>query len=196
MIAIFYDLETTGLPRRGDDPMNQPGIIQIAGAYVDTELWEKDSDGILKTFDQMCNPELPHDRWEAGAIKMHGVQPQDVEGCPSFFTVGADFARFCVGAIFMSGFNIVGFDNKVLQWQLRRYGMEMNFPWPPRHVDIMDIAKRSGKYVGKRGPKAPKLVELYEELAGKKLEGAHNAAADTAATVFCGSKIARREFAR
>lgn len=194
-IVLFYDLETTGLPKRGDDPLIQPGIIEIGACMVDTAAWGSDQDlGITSEFEMKVNPELPRERWEAGASKANGVYFGDRDDCASFFTVGRQFAEFAVGAEYASGYNIVGFDNKVLMWQLQRYGMQFHFPWPPCHVDVMDLAKRSGQYAGVRGAKAPKLVNLYAEMAGEPLKDAHTALADIRATVFCAKGLANGAF--
>ena len=196
--VLFYDLETTGLPKRGDDPNLQPAIIQIAGCMVDTTAWTLDEpqDGIMEEFSKMVNPEVGDDRWEAGAIKAHGIEPKDIADAASFFTVGAEFSEFAVGGEYLSGYNIIDFDNRILDWQLRRYGMSLHFPWPPRHVDLADVVKRSGKYVGKRGPKFPKLVELYADVAGAPLEGAHDALVDVRATVRCARSLATYSYGR
>lgn len=204
-IVLFYDLETTGLPKRGDDPLIQPGIIEIGAVLVDTDEWDKPYEGsltkttdrvlgIFKTFEMKVNPELPRERWEPGASKANGVYFGDRDDCPSFFTAGRSFAQFAVGAEYVSGYNIVGFDNKILMWQLLRYGMQFHFPWPPNHVDVMDLAKKSGQHAGARGAKAPKLINLYAEMAGEPLKDAHTALADIRATVFCAKGLANGAF--
>lgn len=194
MTILFYDLETTGLPKPGNDPLKQPGIVQIGAALVDPKLWAH-NDGIVATFDQKVNPELLPDRFEPGAVRVTGIDWNAAQPFPSFFTVGADFAKFVNGADIFSGYNMIDFDNKILMWQLLRYGMEFNFPWPPVHIDVAVLAKASGRYMGKRGPKFPKLVELYQDVAGKKLEGAHDALVDIRATVHVARALFSRGFA-
>lgn len=177
MTILFYDLETTGLPKPGDDPLKQPGIVQIGAVLVDPKTWE-----VTDTFNERINPEFLPDRFEPGAVRVHGITWNDAQQYPSFFTVGEQFAKFSVGATIRSGYNIIDFDDKILMWQLRRYAMEMHYPWAPRAVDVAKLAKASGRYIGKRGPKFPKLIELYQDVTGKKLEGAHDALADVEAT--------------
>lgn len=191
-MIIFYDLETTGLPRAGDDPLLQPGIVQIGACIVDPTAWQHDDDGIKDEFNEKINPELMPDRFEPGAVRVHGLDWNACQPFPSFFTVGADFAKFSVGAEIRSGYNVVDFDDKILMWQLRRYGMEFNYPWSPRVVDVAKLAKESGRYMGKRGPKFPKLIELYQDVTGERLEGAHDALADIRATV----RVARILFSK
>jgi DNA polymerase III epsilon subunit-like protein len=191
-MILFYDLETTGLPKPGDDPLRQPGIVQIGAALVDPDVWEFDNDGIEDEFNMLVNPELLPDRFEPGAVKVNGISWNDAQAHPSFFTVGEEFAKFCIGAHIRSGYNIIDFDDKILMWQLRRYGMEFNYPWAPTVVDVAKLAKASGRYIGKKGPKFPKLVELYADVTGSKLEGAHDAMHDIRATV----RVARILFAQ
>jgi DNA polymerase III epsilon subunit-like protein len=181
MTILFYDLETTGLPHGP----RMPGICQIGAVLVDPTGWDVDSDGIIDTFEKLVNPELPLDLWEAGAMKVTGITPETVEASPSFFSVGKEFADFACGADIMSGYNFIDFDNPILAAALERYGMEYHFPWPPKHIDVAHIAKSSGRWMGKRGPKFPKLTVLYEELTGKKLVGAHGALADATAAMYC-----------
>lgn len=191
-MILFYDLETTGLPKAGDDPLRQPGIVQIGAALVDPTAWDKDDDGIQDEFNMHVNPELMPDRFEPGAVRVNGISWNDCQDKPSFFTVGEEFAKFSIGAHTRSGYNIIDFDDKILMWQLRRYGMEFNFPWSPTVVDVAKLAKASGRYVGKKGPKFPKLVELYADVTGTKLTGAHDAMYDIRATV----RVARILFAQ
>lgn len=190
-MIIFYDLETTGLPKPGNDPLRQPGIVQIGACAVDPTAWPLGDDGIKDEFNMHVNPELLPDQFEPGAVKVNGITWNDCQDKPSFFTVGEEFAKFCIGAKIMSGYNHVGFDNKILMWQLLRYGLEFNFPWAPTQTDVALLAKASGRYVGKRGPKFPKLVELYADVTGEKLKGAHDAMFDIRATV----RVARVLFA-
>ena len=182
-MIIFYDLETTGLPKAGNNPLHQPGIVQIGACAVDPTAWALGDDGIKDEFNMFVNPELLPDRFEPGAVRVNGITWTDAQDKPTFFTVGEEFAKFCVGADNRSGYNIVDFDDKILMWQLQRYGMEFHYPWTPRVTDVAKLAKASGRYVGKKGPKFPKLVELYADVTGKRLEGAHDAMFDIRATV-------------
>jgi DNA polymerase III epsilon subunit-like protein len=178
---LFYDLETTGLPHGP----RQPGICQIGAVIVDPSAWSVGKIGIVDEFEKLVNPELPHEMWEAGAMKVTGITPETVADAPSFFSIGKEFAAFAVGCEIMSGYNFIDFDNPILAAALSRYGMEYNFPWPPKHVDVAHTAKATGRWQGKRGPKFPKLTLLYEELTGEKLVGAHGALADARASAYC-----------
>lgn len=164
---ILWDLETTGLVRPGKDTL--PGITQIGAIKYDADFNEID------VYEQDINPELAPTDWEEGAIKLRGVGPQDLMECPTFFAAFWDFAKFCRGATIFSGYNIDPFDTIVLANNLRRYGFEHHFPWPTHHVDVM-------KMVIKKYGRRKKLSDVYKEITGKKLEGAHEALADIRAT--------------
>lgn len=188
-MIVFYDLETTGLlhPSRKD----LPGIIEIAAVKY-TDEGEK-----VSTFHSLVDPELLKCDWEAGAIKTTGVSIDDIQpGTPSFYQVAAEFANWMVGVECLSGYNITHFDDKVLYRQLKRYGWHLNFPWPPKRLEVMDVAQQFSKSVGKRGNKPPRLEEIYQQLFDEKFDNAHHATADVDATAqvafqICTSKIKR-----
>lgn len=164
---IIMDLETTGLIRAGKTVT--PGITQIGAIKYDADFNEID------TYEQDINPELIPADWEEGAIKLRGVGPADLMNEPTFFAAFWAFADFCRGAKVWAGHNINGFDTKVLAYQLERYGFSNHFPWPTHHIDTMQL-------VIKKFGKRRKLGDVYFEITGKKLEGAHEALADIRAT--------------
>jgi len=166
MITLL-DFETTGLVRPGKDTL--PGITQIGAIKLDADLEEIDS------FVMDVNPELIPSDWEEGAIKLRGIGPGDLDTEPTFFAAFFPFADFVRGSVIWCGHNINGFDTKVLHNNLRRYGFEAHFPWPTYHIDTMDLVV---KEYGKR----KKLGDVYKDITGKKLEGAHEALPDIRAT--------------
>lgn len=168
MTACFIDFETTGLVKEGNnDFLVQPGICQI-GAVRD--------DGM--EFSTFINPEVA--RWEEGAMKVHGITPDSVQGAPTFFAIFPKFAAFVTGCDTWGGYN-TKFDKDVLWYQLLRYGFERSFPWPVNDLDVMKSASQRMAMEGKRGTKRPKLVEIYEHLFSEPFE-AHDALADIRAT--------------
>jgi len=164
---IIMDLETTGLLRAGKETL--PGITQIGAIRYDADFNE------LDVYEQDINPELHPDDWEAGAIKLRGIGPDDLHDCPTFFAAFWDFAKFVRGATIWSGYNINPFDTKVLHNQLVRYGFSHHFPWPTHHIDVMDMVVK--KY-GRR----QKLGVVYKDVTGENIENAHEALADIRAT--------------
>jgi len=173
---LGLDLETTGfLNSQSIDPAKQPGIVQIGAVVLDAKLKE------LRAFNSLVDPEIAF--WTEDAIATHGIKPEDVKGKPSLFTIACGLAEFAVGCTHFFGYNIKKFDAPVLAWQLQRYGRQWNFPWPPTHVDVMELAMASLRVGSKRGGmKFVKLGDAYEQLTGKKHESAHDALGDIRAT--------------
>lgn len=166
-MMTVLDFETTGLVRAGRDHL--PGITQIGAIRLNAELEETDS------FTIDVNPELPPEEWEEGAIKLRGIGPGDLDNEPTFFAAFWPFAKFVRGSVIWCGHNINGFDTKVLHNNLVRYGFQHHFPWPTYHIDTMDLVK---KEYGKRR----KLGDVYQDITGQKLVGAHEALPDIRAT--------------
>lgn len=172
-MKLFVDTETTGLLKSTRDFFGQPGIVQLAAIKLDDDMREVAHMNIL------VNPEIG--KWEDEAIKTHGITPDRVKDAPTFFEAGAAFAEFALGCDTFAGFNCK-FDKDVLWWQLIRYGLEKNFPWPLRDLDVMKVASKVMEVQGKRGTKYPNLGEAYRYCFKRDFEGAHDALADIRAT--------------
>lgn len=164
---IIMDLETTGLIRPGKEHL--PGITQIGAIKYDADFNEVD------VFERDINPEIIPDEWEAGAIKLRGIGPGDLDNEQTFFAAFFEFAAFVRGARIWAGHNINGFDTVVLSNQLVRYGFAHHFPWPAHHLDTMRMVIND---YGKR----KKLGDVYKDITGKKIENAHEALSDIRAT--------------
>ena len=189
-MIVVYDLETTGLLKRGvRDFLQQPGITQIGAVKLDPDAWcdripdEGSADPhnvcVVDEFNQLVNPELPFGQWEDKAMKITGITPDTVKAAPSFFVAGKLLADFCVGARVIAGFNNQGFDDDVLWFQLERYGMLRSFPWPPQNIDVMQLAT---EHLGSVGAAGNRLSNVYKKVTGLELEGAHDALNDVRAT--------------
>lgn len=177
-MITFLDFETTGFMKEySQDPEDQPGIVQIGAVKTDLK------GNVIDEFNELIDPDLKDpSQWREDAMEVSGIFPENVKGKPTFHTVLPRFARFCLGSIYFVGYNHEKFDNPVLEWQLKRYGFEYNFPWPLFHIDMMPHAAEHFNMLGKQGRKNPKLVEIYEELTGKEMENAHNALFDVYGT--------------
>lgn len=174
---LGLDLETTGfLNNQSLDPARQPGIVQVGAVRLDPKTLKE-----IDHFDTLVDPEIAI--WMDDAIATHGIKPEDVRGQPSFFSVGLALARYAVGCTHFFGYNHKKFDIPAISWQLKRYGLEFNFPWPPEHIDVMELACSTMRVGSKRGGmKYVKLVEAYQHFTGKSLTDAHDALADIRAT--------------
>lgn len=171
MIGII-DFETTGLIRDGsNDFLAQPGITQIGLVVLDEKLVE------VGHIDQLINPDIAAAAWSEQAIKITGIGPDEVKNAPTLLGVFDAFATAVRGSLYWSGYN-TEFDKKVLWFQLLRYGLERNFPWPPRDIDMMKlVGEHLGNPPGKRHNRW-KLTEGYEKIFGKPFDDAHTGIAD------------------
>ena len=88
------------------------------------------------------------------------------------------------------------YDIPLLQFTLRRYGLETRFPWPPFHHDLMKIATDILNLQGKTGNKYPTLMELYVALFDEEFLGAHDAEQDAMATMSCAMKLKEQGYLR
>ena len=153
---VGFDLETTGINVERDR------IVQIALVRVEPG-------GARRTLETLVNPECPIPP-EASAV--HGIKDADVRGMPTFSQIRQDVEEFLNGAD-LAGFNSVNFDLPLLQAELRRAGSEIDFG-DVRHLDAMRIFHRMERR---------DLTAAYKLYCGKELVGAHNALADTEATL-------------
>lgn len=176
MRAAVIDFETTGMLKAAPRFEFQPCITQIGLIVVDENF------NVLDKYSTLINPDVDEKHWEAQAIEVTGIGPDEVKDAPTFFLAFNEFARRVVGCDTWAGYN-TPFDHKVLWWQLQRTGLECQFPWPPRVVDVMQLASRKCQMQGKQGVKNPKLSEAYELLTGNKMSNAHDALADVEATI-------------
>lgn len=180
VVILFADFETTGLLDKRPDFMVQPGIVQIGAIRCE---WNRNHDPHLlmetDSFYTLVNPERA--QWQDDAIRTHGITPDAVKDAPTFFEIGPAFAEFTRGAEYWIGFNNK-FDRDVLWYQLVRYGLERNYPWPTKEIDVMKRASKLMEVQGKKGVKNPKLTDAYEHFFGKAYMGAHDALSDIRAT--------------
>lgn len=162
---VVFDLETTGIDVEKDR------IVQIA-------LIRVTPDGGRKTFETLVNPERPIPP-EATAV--HGIKDEDVRDQPTFSQIRRDVEEFLADAD-LGGFNSVNFDLPLLQAELKRSNSEMDFRGV-RHLDAMRIFHKMERR---------DLTAAYKLYCGKELTGAHNALADTEATLaILDAQIAR-----
>lgn len=151
----FVDLETTGTD------FSRDRIVEIAviKVYPDGEIIEK-CDRI--------NPGVPI---PAGATAIHGISDLDVKDCPLFSKLALAYADFLTDAD-LAGFNSNRFDFPFLNEEFLRAGVQVDFA-SKKFIDVQRIFHLM----------EPRNLEAaYKMYCGKKLEGAHGAAADARAT--------------
>lgn len=154
-LAVF-DLETTGVDVERDR------IVQIAIIRVEPG-------GVRKTFESLVNPERPIPP-EATAV--HGIKDSDVQNAPTFAQICREVEAMFENAD-LAGYNSVRFDQPLLVHELNRAGSALDFRGV-KHLDAMRIFHLKERR---------DLSAAYKLYCGKELTGAHNALADTTATL-------------
>ena len=181
MVYLFFDTETTGLPKRYDAPSSDLEnwscrLVQLSW------LMEDDSKTLLSQGDLIIKPdgfEIPKQ-----ASDVHGITTEmalekgvDLKKAVYYFLGACKMADIIVG-------HNVNYDMHVVGAELiRLYGKDYieKLPVADTMLSSIDLCKIPGKY----GFKYPKLMELHNVLFGCDFDNAHNSFADISATEKC-----------
>ena len=177
---LFFDTETTGLPRNWKAPVtdlnNWPRMIQIAWILSD------DKGNRLESADFIIRPENFEIPVEAS--KIHSISTEKAMSDGEVLNkVLTHFNGLVEKADFIVAHNI-SFDEKIVGAEFLRKQVRTNFERKAKLCTMKsstDYCQLSGHY----GYKWPKLSELHIKLFGKDFEGAHDASADINATEKC-----------
>ena len=192
MIRLFFDTETTGLPRRFGakaedlDAWSTARLVQLS--------WVLDRDGdLMSVGDLIVKPDgflIPEEAQAVHGISTEKALTEGVE-CKKavyYFLGAARLAEEWVG-------HNIEFDLGVVGAELIRYwgknylfGMGGIRDTMKESVDFCQIEKKGGY----GGYKWPKLMELYVKLFGKEFEGAHDSMYDIKATRECFYELKKR----
>ena len=153
-LAVF-DIESTGVVPQRDR------IVELAVIRIEP-------DGSMRRTVRRLNPQIPI---PAGATAVHGISDADVADSPSFADIAEKLNAFLENCD-LAGYNITGFDIPLLEAEFRRAGIDFKVEGR-KVIDAYNI-------FCKLYPRT--LTAAYKLFCGKDLEGAHGAAADTAAT--------------
>jgi DNA polymerase III subunit epsilon len=177
---LFFDTETTGLPRNYKAPVtdvdNWPRLVQIAWHLYDQKGC------LLDKNDFIIKPEgfyIPID-----ASRVHGIsterankEGQDLEKIISLFNNEIEKASFLVA-------HNISFDEKIIGAEFIRMQIKTAL-FQKTRICTMNASTNFCAIPGPYGYKWPKLSELHFKLFGEFFEESHNAAADIAATAKC-----------
>tara|TARA_R110000787_G_scaffold159387_2_gene273148 strand:+ start:465 stop:1001 length:537 start_codon:yes stop_codon:yes gene_type:complete len=166
-MLIVFDLETTGLPKaEGSDLDMQPKIIEFGAIKLTEELIEVDR---LEFF---CNPKHLLD---PKITKITGITDDMLKDQKPFIAHLDRLNEFFLGTKRMFAHNL-GFDRKILKFELERLDKVTSFPWPYEHTCTVEVGQRVWG-------KMRKLGDIYEELFEEKIAGAHRSINDVEATL-------------
>ncbi|HCC48931.1 MAG TPA: 3'-5' exonuclease [Elusimicrobia bacterium] len=184
---LFFDTETTGLPRSWQAPVtaldNWPRLVQLAYLAYDGE------GNLLTSVNTIIKPEgfaIPAD-----ASRIHGITTEraQAEG-KELALVLRDFKAQLDRAKFLVAHNM-SFDEKIVGAELLRNNLP-DIPASKYKICTMHSTTEYCAIPGPRGYKWPKLTELHQKLFGADFEGAHDASSDVAATAKCFWELKRR----
>ncbi|MFM9970202.1 MAG: 3'-5' exonuclease [Burkholderiales bacterium] len=186
MSLLFFDTETTGVPRNykapASDSNNWPRLVQIAWLVMD----EKGDE--IEAAEFIIKPEgftIPPD-----AAKVHGITTEMAlrEGA-ALAEVLAMIAKPMEEAAQLIAHNI-DFDEKILGAELLRAAMP-NIVEKKKRLCTMRSSTDYCRLPGPYGYKWPKLFELYQKLFNESFDGAHRALADVRACAKCYFELRR-----
>ncbi len=177
---LFFDTETTGLPRNWKAPVtdlnNWPRMVQIAWILCDDKGNRIESDDFIIKPE---NFEIPRE-----ASRVHGIstemainEGEDLEKVLSKFNELVEQADFIVA-------HNISFDEKILGAELLRKGIRSDFNGK-RKLCTMRASTDYCRLPGPYGYKWPKLSELHIKLFGEDFDEAHDASVDINATEKC-----------
>lgn len=152
---VVFDIESTGVVPQRDR------IVEIAVLKITP-------DGESRSTVRRLNPQMPI---PPGATAIHGITDADVAACPVFADIADKLLAYLENCD-LAGYNIQGFDIPLLENEFKRVGLDLGTA-NRRVIDAYTL-------FCKLYPRT--LTAAYKFFCGKDLEGAHGAAADTAAT--------------
>lgn len=184
---LFFDTETTGLPRSWKAPVtdldNWPRLVQIAWLLYDKDGTKvRDGNHIIK-------PEgftIPADSANIHGITTARAQTEGIVLEDALL----DFAHNIKEATYLVAHNI-SFDEKIVGAEFLRKNIANDMS-AKKKICTMESSTDFCAIDGPYGYKWPKLQELHNKLFGVGFTEAHNAAADIAATAVCFWEMKKR----
>lgn len=186
---LFFDTETTGLPRDWNAPVervdNWPRLVQLAWLLYDREGNRVDEKEYIIKPEGFTIP--------VQASSVHGITTEmALKKGSGLMEVLAEFSDAIAGAETLVAHNM-GFDEKIVGAEFLRNSIASSLFEKERvctmlsSIDFCALPSGSGQ-----GYKWPKLSELHIKLFGKDFEDAHDAFVDTSACARCFFELGRR----
>lgn len=181
MEIVFFDTETTGLPRDYDAPSsnldNWPRLVQLAWIVSDY------NGNVISSESHIIIPngfEIP-----LKSATIHGITTSIAKSKgEKLIDVIDKFLNVLQNATAIAGHNI-SFDQHIVEAEIFRCGRPNILKSIPAYCTMKLSANYCNILNSNKEVKWPTLQELFFKLYGKKFEGAHNAMADIKATYRC-----------
>lgn len=184
---LFFDTETTGLPKDWKAPMNKldnwPRVIQLAAQMYSLE------GELIESFETLIKPDgwfIPNEKfWIENGFNQDKSEKNGVpivEALKKFI----DLHNQSVGLVAHN----MSYDYNVLGSEMIRCDIKCNKKL--QKYCTKEIGTNFCQLPGPYGWKWPKLEELYYELFGKQFDGAHQAISDVKATSECFFELKKR----
>lgn len=181
MVYLFFDTETTGLPKDYHAPSSDLEnwscrLVQLSW------LMEDESKTVISQGDFIIRPEgfeIPKE-----SSDVHGITTEvalekglDLKKAVYYFLGACKLADLIVGHNVSYDMHVVGAE------LIRTWGKDYieTIPTADTMLSSIDFCAIPGKY----GYKWPKLMELHNKLFGCDFDNAHNSFADITATEKC-----------
>ena len=186
---LFFDTETTGLPRNWNAPVsdlnNWPRMIQLAWVFYKDGKKANAQNHIIRPNGFI----IPED-----TAKIHGITTAvAMKKGVSLLMALKEFEHLVSQTDFLVAHNI-SFDEKIIGAEFLRNGMN-NTLVNKKTICTKEVATEfcAIPSIGGRDKyKWPKLSELHKKLFNAEFEDSHNAAADVDATAKCFWELKKR----
>ena len=177
---LFFDTETTGLPKRWDAPVsdleNWPRLVQIAWLYFDENGKE------ISNKSEIIKPEgfiIPEE-----ASRVHGISTEiAIKKGIDLNKVLREFSDITSKAKFLIAHNM-SFDEKIIDAEFLRKKIGKSL-FQPEKICTKEASTQYCEIPGNYGYKWPSLSELHIKLFGSDFEDAHDALIDVEACARC-----------
>ncbi len=181
MTIVFFDTETTGLPRDNNAPSskldNWPRLVQLAWIVSDYD------GNVISSENHIIIPdgfEIP-----SKSAALHGITTSIAKAKgEKLIDVIDKFNGVLQNATAIAGHNI-SFDQHIVEAEIIRCGRPDFFRNIPAYCTMKLSANYCNILNANREVKWPTLQELYYKLYREKFEDSHNAMADIKATYRC-----------
>jgi DNA polymerase III subunit epsilon len=183
---LFFDTETTGIPRNYKAPVsdlkNWPRLVQLAWMLVDEKATE------IASAEYIVKPKgftIPADAARIHGISTEMAQQQGVDLVSVLKQIGPNIEQAKV----LVAHNMQ-FDEKILGAEFLRAEFP-NLVESKKRQCTMQASTDFCRLPGPYGYKWPKLDELYLKLFNEPLKGAHRALVDVRACARCYFELRR-----